>query len=45
MKGFNFDNKTFSLVQNSENGSVDTETIFILKPDRFSKSRKPNGMA
>ena len=28
MKELNFNNKTFSLIENSENGKVNTETIF-----------------
>ena len=33
MSEFNFNNKTFSLLENSENGKVDSETIFKYKQD------------
>ncbi len=33
MSEFNFNNKTFSLVENSENGQVNSETLFKYKQD------------
>ena len=33
MSEFNFNNKTFSLLENSENGKVNSETIFKYKQD------------
>jgi hypothetical protein len=33
MPGFNFHNKTFSLIENSENGKVNSETIFKYQQD------------
>ena len=33
MSGFNFNNKTFSLIENSENGKVNSETIFKYKQE------------
>jgi len=33
MTNFNFDNKKFALIQNSENGQVNTETVFNYKQD------------
>ncbi|OEJ99224.1 hypothetical protein A8C32_08625 [Flavivirga aquatica] len=33
MSEFNFNNKTFSLIENSENGKVDSETIFKYKQE------------
>ena len=33
MNELNFNNKTFSLISNSENGKVNTETIFEFKQD------------
>ncbi|MFI1744294.1 hypothetical protein [Thalassobellus sediminis] len=33
MKEFNFDNKTFSLIENTENGKVNSETIFKYKQE------------
>lgn len=33
MKHFDFNNKKFALVQNSDNGKVNTETIFEYKQD------------
>lgn len=33
MKEINFNNKRFELIQNSENGQVDTDTIFDYKQD------------
>ena len=33
MKKFDFNNKRFALIQNSDNGQVDTETIFNYKQE------------
>ena len=33
MNNFNFNNKRFALIQNSDNGQVNTETIFNYKQD------------
>ncbi len=33
MSEFNFNNKTFSLIENSENGNVSSETIFKYKQE------------
>jgi hypothetical protein len=33
MNKFNFDNKTFALIQNSESGQVNFETVFEYKQD------------
>lgn len=33
MRNFNFNNKKFALIQNSDNGAVDTETIFEYKQE------------
>lgn len=33
MNNFNFNNKTFALLENSNNGKVDTETIFKYKQE------------
>lgn len=33
MKSYNFHNKTFSLIQNSEKGEVDSETVFKYQQD------------
>jgi hypothetical protein len=33
MKELNFNNKTFSLIENSENGKVNSDTIFEYKQD------------
>ncbi len=33
MSGFNFNNKTFSLIENSKNGKVNSETIFKYKQE------------
>jgi len=33
MSAFNFNNKTFSLIENSENGTVNSETLFHYKQE------------
>jgi hypothetical protein len=34
MSRFNFDNKRFALIQNSANGEVNAETMFLFKQDK-----------